>query len=266
MATKTVRKIVRIDEEKCNGCGACTTKCAEGALQLINGKAKLISENYCDGLGACLGECPLGAIVIEERTAENFDKKEAEDHLHEIEHHDDEKLANICPSTKAGEFEKTKVTLSGCPGSRMIQTKETAAETLGKKGTEPSALRHWPVQLTLVPTRAPFLKGADVILTAQCVPFAYARFHEDFLRDHALLIACPKLDDAEAHLEKLTAILRDSDINSLKVIRMEVPCCGGLVYIAKKAIEASGKKIPIEEIIIGVNGEVKNSKNVGIKS
>ena len=263
MATKTVRKIVRIDEEKCNGCGACTTKCAEGALQLINGKAKLISENYCDGLGACLGECPTGAIVIEERTAENFDKKEAEDHLHEIELHDDEKLANVRPSTKAGEFEKTKVTLSGCPGSRMIQfTNETVVETPGKKGAQPSALRHWPVQLTLVPPRAPFLKGANVILTAQCVPFAYAGFHQDFLKDHALLIACPKLDDAEAHLEKLTAILRDSDIKSLKVLRMEVPCCGGLVYIAKKAIEASRKKIPIEEIIIGVNGVVKNNKNI----
>jgi Fe-S-cluster-containing hydrogenase component 2 len=261
MATKTVRKIVRIDEKKCNGCGACTTKCAEGALQLINGKAKLISENYCDGLGACLGECPTGALGIEERSAENFDKKEAEDHLNEMEHHDDEKLAYVCPSTKVEEFEKTKVTLSGCPGSRMIQfTKENAA------GTQPSALRHWPVQLTLVPTRAPFLQNADVILTAHCVPFAYAGFHEDFLKDHALLIACPKLDDAEAHLEKLTAILRDSDISSLKVLRMEVPCCGGLVYIAKKTIVDSGKQIPVEEIIIGVNGEAKNSKNGGIKT
>jgi Pyruvate/2-oxoacid:ferredoxin oxidoreductase delta subunit len=261
MATKAVRKIVRIDEEKCNGCGACTTKCAEGALQLINGKAKLISENYCDGLGACLGECPTGAILIEERTAENFDKKKAENHLYEIEQ--DEEPEYGCPSNKAGEIEKTKITLSGCPGSRMIQfTNETAVQNSRKTGTQPSALRHWPVQLTLVPTRAPFLKGADVILTAQCVPFAYVGFHEDFLKDHALLIACPKLDDAEAHLEKLTAILRDSDIKSLKVLRMEVPCCGGLVYIAKKAIEASGKKIPIEEIIIGVNGEVKNRKNI----
>ena len=145
----------------------------------------------------------------------------------------------------------------------MIQfTDETTVETLGKKGAQTSALCHWPVQLTLVPTRAPFLQDADVLLTAHCVPFAYAGFHEDFLKDHALLIACPKLDDAESHLEKLTAILRDSDINSLKVIRMEVPCCGGLVYIAKKAIADSGKQIPVEEIIIGVNGDLKNSKNI----
>jgi Pyruvate/2-oxoacid:ferredoxin oxidoreductase delta subunit len=259
MATKTVRKIVRIDEEKCNGCGACTTKCAEGALQLINGKAKLISENYCDGLGACLGECPAGAIVIEERSAENFDKV-VDSHLH-VKQENPEKQAIVCPSHKLGEFEKPGVSSDGYPGSRMIQfTKENAA------GTQPSALRHWPVQLTLVPTRAPFLQNADVILTAHCVPFAYAGFHEDFLKDHALLIACPKLDDAEVHLEKLTAILRDSDISSLKVLRMEVPCCGGLVYIAKKAIVDSGKQIPVEEIIIGVNGKAKNSKNGGIKT
>jgi NAD-dependent dihydropyrimidine dehydrogenase PreA subunit len=263
MAAKTVRKIVRIDEEKCNGCGACTTKCTEGALQLIDGKAKLISENYCDGLGACLGECPVGAIVVEERTAENFDKTATEYHMHEIGHQGNEKLECDCLSNKVREFEKSGVALSGCPGSRMIQfTDETTVETPGKKGAQTSALCHWPVQLTLVPTHAPFLQDADVLLTAHCVPFAYAGFHEDFLKDHALLIACPKLDDAESHLEKLTAILRDSDINSLKVLRMEVPCCGGLVYIAKKAIADSGKQIPVEEIIIGVNGDLKNSKNI----
>jgi ferredoxin len=240
MSVKTVRTIVKIDEKKCNGCGACTSKCTEGALQLIDGKARLISENYCDGLGACLGECPVGAIIIEERTADNFDEAAVKHHLREAKH-------------------QPQVPISGCPGSRMIQiTSEAVAGTQRKTEAQPSTLCHWPVQLTLVPTRAPFLQGSDVLLTAHCVPFAYADFHQDFLKDHALLIACPKLDDAEAHFEKLTAVLKDSDVKSLTVLRMEVPCCGGLVYMAQKAITASGKNIPFKEVKIGVKGDVKN--------
>jgi ferredoxin len=238
MTVKTIRKIVKIDNEKCNGCGACVPRCAEGALQIINGKARLVSEVYCDGLGACLGECQVGAITIEERVAEDFNEEAVERHLNE-EEHEEETLACGCSSAQVQELIEHTPVASGAP---IHQT---------------STLRHWPVQLTLVPVRAPFLQGADVLLAAHCTAFAYGDFHQDFLKDHALLIACPKLDDIEAHLEKLTQLVAHSGMKSLTVLHMEVPCCSGLVYLAKKAIEASGRKIPLKEITIGVNGEIK---------
>jgi ferredoxin len=241
MAVKTVRKIVKIDEEKCNGCGVCVPSCVEGALKIIDGKARLVSESYCDGLGACLGECPQGAITIEEREVEGFDE-EAVKHYHEHEEHDEDKLACGCPSATVTEFHEHEV------GARAPE----------RHIHQPSTLRHWPVQLTLVPIKAPFLPGADVLLAADCVPFAYGGFHQEFLKDHALLVACPKLDDFDAHLDKLTRILVASDIKSLTVVHMEVPCCSGLVFMAKKAIEASGKKIPLKEVTIGVNGDLKD--------
>jgi len=231
MTVRTVRKIVRIDEEKCNGCGACETKCAESALRIIDGKARLVSEVYCDGLGACLGECPVGAITIEERPAEEFDEEAVEHHLHE-----EQTVACGCPSAAVAEFQRDEVIAVAA---------------------QPSALRHWPVQLTLAPVKGPFFQGADVLLAAQCAAFAYGGFHHDFLEDHALLIACPKLDDIEAHLDKLTQIVAYSGLKSLTVVHMEVPCCSGLVYLAKKAIEASGRKIPLKEVTIGVRGDLK---------
>jgi len=237
MVTKVLRKIVRIDEEKCNGCGVCVPACVEGALQIVDGKAKLISEIYCDGLGACLGECPQGAITIEEREAEDFDEEAVEHHLHEGEGIE-EKLPCGCPSATVTQFEKQGKTEAGA-------------------AYQPSRLGHWPVQLTLVPPRAPFLQGADVVLAADCVPFAYAGFHKDFLGDNALLVACPKLDDFQAHQNKLTEILRHSQIKSLTVVHMEVPCCSGLVHMAKQAILASGKDIPLSEVTIGIKGERK---------
>jgi Fe-S-cluster-containing hydrogenase component 2 len=237
MTVKTVRKIVRIDEEKCNGCGACVPRCAEGALKIIDGKASLVSEVYCDGLGACLGECPVGAITIEERPAEEFDEKAVECHLHE-EEHEETTLACGCSSAQVQELDRQT---TGSPEQPVHQ---------------PSTLRHWPVQLTLVPIRAPFLKGADVLLAAHCAAFAYGSFHQDFLKGHALLIACPKLDDVEAHLDKLTQLVAYSGLKSLNVVHMEVPCCSGLVYLAKKAIEASGRKIPLREITISVRGDI----------
>jgi ferredoxin len=241
MTTKTIRKIVMIDEEKCDGCGNCVIACAEGALQIINGKAKLISENYCDGLGVCLGECPQGAITIEEREAEEFDKAAVKQHLKEKETVT-EHLPCGCPSVAVSQFERREV-------------RETAAAATGY---QPSMLRHWPVQLTLVPPNAPFLQGADLVLSADCVPFAYAGFHGDFLRAHSLLVACPKLDDFEAYLKKLTSILRSAEVKSLTVVHMEVPCCSGLVHMAKQAIRLSGKDIPLKEVTIGIRGELKN--------
>lgn len=236
MTTKLLRKIVKIDEDKCNGCGACIPSCAEGALQIINGKAKLVSEQYCDGLGACLGECPQGAITIEEREAEEFNEEAVEHHLRSKEHATDE-LPCGCSSATVTRFER-----------RTIPQTQTAE----------SMLTHWPVQLTLVPPSAPFLQRADLVLAADCVPFAYASFHQEFLTDHALVVACPKLDNFEAHLNKLTEILHHSEPKSITVVHMEVPCCSGLVYMARQAIIASGKDIPLKEITIGIRGERKS--------
>ena len=240
MTTKTSREIVRIDEEKCNGCGLCVPSCAEGALQIIDGKAKLISETYCDGLGACLGECPQGAITIDERVAEEFNEEAVKRHLEEKQP-EQEELPCGCSSATI----------------QQIDRQEAAEATLSAERHPQSTLTHWPVQLTLVPPTAPFLQGTDLVLAADCVPFAYAGFHQDFLRNHSLLVACPKLDDFQAHLDKLSDILHHSGVKSLTVVHMEVPCCSGLVHMAKQAMQLSGKDIPFKEITIGINGEVK---------
>jgi NAD-dependent dihydropyrimidine dehydrogenase PreA subunit len=235
--TKALRKVVRIDEEKCNGCGVCIPACAEGALQIVDGKARLISDRYCDGLGACLGECPEEAISIEEREAAGFDETAVRRHLGQHPH-SDEALPCGCPSASVAQFERREVEVSS--------TEAVCQESM---------LGHWPVQLALVPSGAPFLQGADVVLAADCVPFAYAGFHRDFLKDHALLVACPKLDDFQAHLTKLAEVLRWSKVGSLTVVRMEVPCCSGLTHMAEEAIRLSGKKIPLSEVVIGVQGD-----------
>ncbi len=258
--TKTKRKIVHIDEEKCNGCGLCIISCAEGALKIIDGKAKLVSDKYCDGLGACLGECPQGAIKIEEREAEEFDEAAVEHHLAE-QRKAEANLPCSCPSTTVTDLrkdQKAEATLPcGCPSTTVTDfgKHEARATTQGQVARQQSALGHWPVQLKLVPPTAPFLQGADLLLTADCVPFAYANFHADFLKDRALLVACPKLDEFDAHLEKLTQIIRQAGLNSITVLHMEVPCCTGLVYMAKEAIKASGKNVPLNDVTIGVQGD-----------
>lgn len=241
MRTRILRKVIKIDEEKCDGCGVCVPACAEGALQVIDGKAKLISEKYCDGLGACLGECPQGAITIEEREAEEFDEEAVKQRQDETEPVG-EQLPCGCPSVAVSQFERQEGTRVA-PGNTVYQQ---------------SKLSHWPVQLTLVPPEAPFLQGADLLLAADCVPFAYADFHHDFLRDHALLVACPKLDNFQAHQVKLTQILCHSQVKSLTVVHMEVPCCSGLVYMAEQAIRLSGKNIPFKEVTIGIRGDLKS--------
>lgn len=206
MPTKTARKIVKIDEDKCDGCGVCVPSCAEGAIQIIAGKARLVSEIYCDGLGACLGECPMGAITIEERVAEAFDEKATEQHLAKQES-EPEPVAFGCPSARVTQFER-EVPRSPVPNPQPPSPK--------------SALAHWPVQLTLVPPQAPFLQGTDLLLAADCAPFAYPNFHNDFLKNHSLLIACPKLDNLQAHIKKLTDILRQSTVKSLAVLHISL--------------------------------------------
>jgi ferredoxin len=210
--------------------------CAEGALRIIDGKAKLISETYCDGLGVCLGECPQGAITIEERAAEHFDEEATKLHLEE------KKTMEELPC--------------GCPSTTVTRFERQAGVTPGEATNQQSMLSHWPVQLTLVPPTAPFLQGTDLVLTADCVPFAYAGFHQDFLKDHSLLVACPKLDDFQAHLEKLTDIIRHSSVKSLTVVHMEVPCCAGLTYMVKQAMQSAGKDIPLKEVTIGIKGDL----------
>jgi len=240
MAVKIIRKIVRIDEEKCDGCGACVPACADGALKIINGKAKLISEKYCDGIGDCLGECPRGAITIEEKAADEFDEEAIKLHL-EKDKHTTQGLPCSCLSTTVTQFERC----------------ESAESPPIEAVNQQSMLSHWPIKLTLVPSIAPFLQGTDVVLAADCVPFTYAGFHQDFLKDRSLLIACPKLDDFQAHLSKLTDIISHSSVKSLTVVLMEIPCCSGLTLMAKHAIQSSGRDIPLKEVTIGINGNLK---------
>ncbi len=233
-----IREIVKIDEKRCNGCGLCVPACAEGAIQIIDGKARLIADNLCDGLGACLGHCPQDAIIIENRQADAFDEEAVESHLQGPEEPH---------SAPAG---------GGCPSARVSVPADREEPGVGA-GRRPSALRQWPVQMQLVPPSAPFLADADLLLAADCVPFAYADFHRDYLQGKTLLVGCPKLDDGQAYLEKLTAILRGNDIRGLTVLHMEVPCCSGLVMIARRAIAESGKTVPLETVRIGLQGDVK---------
>ncbi|HBF34711.1 TPA: 4Fe-4S ferredoxin [Candidatus Sumerlaeota bacterium] len=239
------RKIVKIDEAKCNGCGQCVPSCAEGAIQIIEGKARLVKEIYCDGLGACLGKCPLDAISVEEREAEEFNEDAAMRHVAKL------KATEAPPKS-------TKLPC-GCPGSMAQSFAKTTPATPAANTTEtPSELTHWPVQLTLVAPNAPFFQDADLVLAADCAPFAYSDFHRKFLSGgRALTVGCPKLDDSDAYVEKLTAILTHSNIRSLTIARMEVPCCGGLSRIAQLALEKSGKNIPVHEVVLGIRGGIK---------
>lgn len=251
-----VRNIIQIDEAKCNGCGQCALACAEGAIAIIDGKARLVSEQYCDGLGACLGECPQGAITIEQRPAEEYDMSATREHLARIGRNPDDAYDSAHPESRAhGPAPAYPPVHSGCPGSRA-QAFAPAAKSTGLTG-QPSALGQWPVQLMLVPPDAPYFQGADLLVTADCVPFAYADYHSDLLAGKAVVVGCPKLDDAQFYIEKLAAILTASDIRSITVAIMEVPCCRGLSYVVEQALLKSGKRLPVETIVIGIRGEKK---------
>lgn len=246
-----IRKIVHIDEEKCNGCGLCVPACAEGAIKIIDGKARLISDKYCDGLGACLGECPQGAITIIEREADEFDEEAVKKHLSQRE---SEKPAHSHQGFS-------------CPGSRMMELRHESesAKRAAKAFHEGDIsvkirpqLSNWPVQLMLVPVEAPYFEGADLLVTADCVPFAYPNYHLELLKGKTVVIGCPKLDDGNYYVEKLAEIFRRNDIKNVTVAHMEVPCCHGLVRIVEEALNLSGKDIPLNSVEIGIRGERKN--------
>ncbi|MGI6066154.1 MAG: ATP-binding protein [Bacillota bacterium] len=235
-----IRKIVRIDEEKCNGCGLCIDACHEGALQLIDGKAKLVSESYCDGLGDCLPECPTGAITIEEREAAAYDEEAVKNNM----------AAKTAPAVEN--------LPCGCPGTqaKTIQRKKVIEPVTCAQAPEASSqLRQWPCQIKLVPVNAPYLDNARLLVAADCTAYAYANIHNDFMKNKITLIGCPKLDNVN-YAEKLTQILQAHEVKSITVLRMEVPCCSGIVQAVKQAMLQSGKMIPWHVVTIGTDGSI----------
>ncbi|HJA93783.1 MAG TPA: 4Fe-4S binding protein [Candidatus Eisenbergiella merdipullorum] len=249
-----IRQIIRIDEEKCNGCGLCAQACHESAIAMVDGKAKLIRDDYCDGMGDCLPNCPTGAISFEEREAAAYDREAVE--------------ANM-KKKKAEEMQKTMQAkgtavhpAGGCPGSAARQMRRTAGEqdTVGSAAgtsaqTVLSQLGNWPVQIKLAPVQAPYFDGAKLLIAADCTAYSYANFHQEFIRGKVTLVGCPKLDGVD-YSEKLTQIIRNNDIQSVQIVRMEVPCCGGLEMAAKKALQESGKFIPWQVVTISIDGNI----------
>lgn len=236
----TKRQIIEINEELCDGCGQCVPACEEGAIEIIDGKARLVGEKYCDGLGNCLGECPTGALQIVEREAEPFDEQAVQELLAEQE-------------KRQGSM------FSGCPSARLQQLSPCQKANI-PTGQAGSALSHWPVQIRLIPAHAPFLKGADLLVTADCAPVASAEYHSRFLPGKVALMGCPKFDDAQAYVDKFVEIFERGDIASVTVLSMEVPCCSGLLGIVKKARELAGSQVPIREVVLSTTGEVKQEE------
>ncbi len=271
------RKIIKIDEDLCNGCGLCIPNCPEGAMQMIDDKARLISDLFCDGLGACIGHCPQGAITIEEREAEEYDEKRVMEnivkqgpnvikaHLEHLRGHGQKDLLGQAleflkskkipvPLEKKNESAKA---FSACPGSRVQDFRDENPASPRSKAAVPSRseLRQWPVQIMLVPPFAPYLDNSDLLIAADCVPFAYANFHEEFLRGRTLLVGCPKLDDIDVYKEKFVQIFKNNHIKSVTYAAMEVPCCFGMVGLIQEAIRASAKDIPFHQAVISVGGQ-----------
>ena len=230
-----IRKIIHIDEEKCNGCGLCASACHEGAIEMVDDKAKLVREDFCDGFGDCLPNCPTGAISFEEREAPEYD----------------EAAVKASKAAKAAHHHHE----GGCPGSNVRQFERGEGESVPQSIRPVSRLGQWPCQIKLVPTQAPFFDGAKLLIAADCTAYAYASMHEDFMRGKVTIIGCPKLDAVD-YTEKLTTIIRDNDIKSVTIVRMEVPCCGGLQRAAENALKNSGKFIPWQVVTISVDGRI----------
>lgn len=230
-----IRRIIQIEESKCNGCGACAKACHEGAIGMVNGKAKLLRDDYCDGLGDCLPACPTGAITFVEREAAAYDEA----------------------AVQAHQQQKAQTLPCGCPGThaKRLHPKETACACSHEASGQPSALQQWPVQIRLVPVNAPYFDQADLLIAADCTAYAYASMHQDFIRGRITLVGCPKLDDAD-YAGKLTEILRSNAVQSVTVVRMEVPCCGGLEHAARTAVESTGNAIPLRVVTISTDGRI----------
>ena len=244
---KVMRRIIRIDEEKCDGCGICANACHEGAIRIVDGKARLVSETYCDGLGDCIGECPRSAITFEEREAEAYDEEAVKRHM--------------AAGKSSGPLP------CGCPGS-MARDLRTGFSSCRAPDTEPavlkSSLANWPVQIRLVPETAPYLRNAELVVAADCTPFAFADFHRTFLAGEGkvCLVGCPKLDDAQAYVDKLSRIISLNGITSVTVVRMEVPCCGGLTKILEAACEAAEGNVSLKIVTVGVGGGIMDKETI----
>ncbi|HPI04319.1 MAG TPA: 4Fe-4S binding protein [Candidatus Goldiibacteriota bacterium] len=274
------RDVIEINEEKCNGCGNCIPGCPEGALQVIDGKVRLVADYLCDGLGACVGECPQDALKVVKKEVEEYDERKVIENI--MKHGINTVKAHMKHLRDHGQSEYIKIAeqflkennikfdeespaaaparhhgSGGCPGSRMIDNTNRKNTASADGISAPSELRQWPVQLHLVSPAAPYFNGADVVLAADCVAFAMGSFHKDFLKGKALAIACPKLDsDLDVYVEKITAMVEQAKINTLTVVRMQVPCCGGLVQIAKTAVEKASRKVPIKAVTVSLEGDV----------
>jgi len=272
------RSIIKIDEETCTGCGDCIPNCPEGAIQIIDDKARLVSDLMCDGLGACLGHCPEGAITMEEREAEPYDERKVmaniveagentiRAHLAHLKEHGQDEFhrqavayleENGIPVPGPEEKPPASPGFSGCPGSRTLSFAREDRVAESAPGTRPSALTHWPIQMHLLSPVAPHFQGADLLLAADCTAFALGDFHRDYLKGRTLAIACPKLDERQdIYVEKLRALIDDARINTLAVMIMQVPCCGGLLHLARTAAARAERKVPIKCIVVGVQGEI----------
>ena len=258
-----IRKIIQIDENKCDGCGLCVPGCEEGAIKIIDGKAKLVSDVYCDGLGACLGHCPQDALKIVEREADEFDMEAVEEFLSKegktLKPHND----NHIPSAPQVAHVPHNHGHGGCPGSRMMnfntdEPKDTGKVTVSSEDIEVNIkpqLKQWPVQLNLVPVNAPYFENADLLVTADCVPFAYPNYHIDLLKGKALAIGCPKLDDVDHYVDKLTQIIKNNNLKSITVAYMEVPCCTGIVMAVDRAVSNANSNVKVNKVKIGIKGQ-----------
>jgi len=242
---KVLRKIIEIDEERCDGCGQCVPDCAEGALQVVDGKVRMLGEQYCDGLGACLGSCPQDALRIVEREADEFNV-EAVEKLLQSRKGKEEKISTAAPPLFAGVKIKTPCQAANKPRFNLAAEKTD------------SSLTHWPVQIRLVPAQAPFLKDADLLVAADCVPVAYPHFHRDLLAGRVIMVGCPKFDDVNGYVKKFVEVFQNAKPRSIKLAIMEVPCCGGMRMIVKEALKQAGQDIPIEEVIVTARGEIKS--------
>jgi ferredoxin len=245
------RQIIRIDQEKCDGCGMCVPSCAEGAIQIVDGKAQLWADKFCDGLGACLGECPQGALTIEEREAEEFVGPAPGSEAHPPA------PQAVSPAPPASQAAPVESEVFVCPGSRMRQFAREQAPAAGE-----SALGHWPVKLRLVAPKAPFLKGASLLVAADCAAFVAGDFHARYLQGKAVVCGCPKFDNLEEHVAKLTAILQENDIKEITIVNLEVPCCFGLVQVVRQALEAAGQNPPVTICTLGTEGRLLQQQKI----